>query len=314
MTKQLSAHDRFTRSLMTHSKVSEEFFKEHLPTHLHQVIDFSSIKLHKESFIDDKLKLQIADLLFSANFNGESGFLYLLFEHASTSAPFLPLRIHKYMISIMDEHVNKKGNKKLPLIYPMILYSGKKPYAHSMDLFDLFHKKEKDLAKDILTSPYHLIDLAKTPDEKLRDLFWFGTMASALKHIHDPDILHFVMEIFPRLKQLEKQGEESYIYTMMTYIVDRGNVPRKQELIDKIKQLESIDEEKLMTLADHLKPEVFKRGMEKGLEQGFEKGIEKGIEKGRIEMARALLLKGIDIEIISETTGLSSEEIKKFYS
>jgi len=174
--------------------------------------------------------------------------------------------------------------------------------AHSMDLFDLFHKKEKDLAKDILTSPYHLIDLAKTPDEKLRDLFWFGTMASALKHIHDPDILHFVMDIFPRLKDLEKQGEESYIYTMMTYIVDRGNVPRKQELIDKIKQLESIDEEKLMTLADHLKPEVFKRG------------VEKGIEKGRIEMAKTLLLEGVDTEIISKTTGLSSEEIKKFYS
>jgi predicted transposase/invertase (TIGR01784 family) len=57
-----------------------------------------------------------------------------------------------------------------------------------------------------------------------------------------------------------------------------------------------------MTLADHLKPEVFKRG------------VEKGIEKGRIEMAKTLLLEGVDTEIISKTTGLSSEEIKKFYS
>jgi len=306
---------------MAHSKVSHEFFRKHLPVHLKEAIDLSSIKLHKESFIDDKLKLQIADLLFSANFNGEPGFLYLLFEHASTSSPFLPLRIHKYMISIMDEHVNKKGNKKLPLIYPMILYSGENPYAHSMDLFDLFHKKEKGLAKDIMTSPYHLIDLAKTPDEELQELFWFGTMASALKHIHDPDILHFFMDIFPRLKELEKQGEESYIYTMMTYIVDRGNVPRKEELIDKIKQLKSIDEEKIMTLADHLKPEVFKRGVAKGIEQGIEQArkeqeieVAKSKQEERIKMAKTLLSKGINIEIISETTGLSKEELRKFYS
>jgi hypothetical protein len=31
-------------------------------------------------------------------------------------------------------------------------------------------------------------------------------------------------------------------------------------------------------------------------------------------MAKALLLKGVDIEIISETIGLSKEEIRKFYS
>lgn len=313
MTKKLSAHDRFTRSLMAHSKVSEEFFKKHLPTHLQEALDFSSIKLHKESFVDDKLKLQIADLLFSANFNGELGFLYLLFEHASTSTPFLPLRMHKYMISIMDEHVNKQGNKKLPLIYPIILYSGKRPYAHSMDLFDLFRKKEQKLAKDIMTSPYHLIDLAKTPDKDLQDLFWFGTMASALKHIHDPNILHFVMDIFPRLKELEKRGEESYIYTMVAYVVNRGNIPCKQELVDKITQLECIDEEKLMTLADHFKADLLKKGIEQGIEKGWkERDIE--AQKEKIGMAKTLLLKGIDIEIISETTGLSSEEIKKFYS
>ena len=59
----LSPHDRFTRSLMSHPKVIEEFFQKHLPRKIKKVIDFSSIKLQKESFIDDSLNLQIADLL-----------------------------------------------------------------------------------------------------------------------------------------------------------------------------------------------------------------------------------------------------------
>ena len=50
-------------------------------------------------------------------------------------------------------------------------------------------------------------------------------------------------------------------------------------------------------------------------ERGIEKGIEQGIEKGKntrnIEIAKNLLQKNIDINIISETTGLSKEEVEK---
>jgi len=59
--------------------------------------------------------------------------------------------------------------------------------------------------------------------------------------------------------------------------------------------LESVDEEKLMTLADYLKPEVFKRG----------------IEKSRRDIAKTLLSKGMNIEEVVETTKLSKEEVKK---
>nr|MBP9692793.1 Rpn family recombination-promoting nuclease/putative transposase [Alphaproteobacteria bacterium] len=78
MTKQLCPHDRYTRSMMAHPKVSKEFFKEYLPIHIQEMVDFQSIKLTSESFIDEELKLQIADLLFSATFNGKPGFLYIL--------------------------------------------------------------------------------------------------------------------------------------------------------------------------------------------------------------------------------------------
>jgi predicted transposase/invertase (TIGR01784 family) len=68
-----------------------------------------------------------------------------------------------------------------------------------------------------------------------------------------------------------------------------------------------------MTLADHFKADLLKKGIEQGIEKGWkERDIE--AQKEKIGMAKTLLLKGIDIEIISETTGLSSEEIKKFYS
>ncbi len=56
------------------------------------------------------------------------------------------------------------------------------------------------------------------------------------------------------------------------------------------------------------------RGIEKGIEQGIEQGIEKGIEKGMREKAlldaRKMRLSGLALELISDITGLSVEEIK----
>ena len=314
MTKQLSPHDRFTRSIMNNPKVAEEFFRRNLPEHIKNAIDFSSIKIQKESFIDDNLKLQIADLLYSANFNGQPGFLYILFEHASKSDPLLPFRMLKYMISVMDHHLKTTKKQKLPLVYPMILYTGEKPYAHSMDFFDLFPVEEKGLAKETIISPYHLIDLTQVSDKELKKYLWFGTMALTLKHIHDSDILPFFEDILETLKELEKQGEESYIYTIITYMIGIGETPYQEGFLKAVKKLESVTEEKLMTLAEYLKPDIFKRGLEKGLSEGLEKGLEKGRKERDSEIAKAMLLKGIDLDTIAGVTGHSKEEIKKLLS
>ena len=59
--------------------------------------------------------------------------------------------------------------------------------------------------------------------------------------------------------------------------------------------------------------EGIEKGIEKGMQQGLEQGIEQGIEQGKreatIKTAENLLNKGIDKNIISECTGLSTKEI-----
>ncbi len=319
MTKKLSPHDRFTRSLMTHPKVAQEFFQKSLPEHIKKAIDFSSLELRKESFIDDKLRLQITDLLYSATFNGREGFLYLLFEHASTPDRFLPFRMHRYVSAIMKDHLKNKENKTLPLVYPMILYSGKKPYKHSMSFFDLFSENDRELAKKIFTSPYHLIDLTQAPDEELKQYMWFGTMALALKHIRDPNIVPFFESIIEVLKELEKRGEEWYIYAVITYMAVTAKIPEKDEFLDTVKQLESIDKEKIMpTLVDHLQPELLNIARKQFLQEGLQKGRQEGrqeerieIDKEKREMAKILLSKGVSIDIIAEVTKVPEKEIKK---
>lgn len=57
--------------------------------------------------------------------------------------------------------------------------------------------------------------------------------------------------------------------------------------------------------------EGFEQGKNEGFEQGKNEGIEQGIEKNKIEIAKKMIDKNIDIKTISELINLSVDEINK---
>ncbi len=71
------------------------------------------------------------------------------------------------------------------------------------------------------------------------------------------------------------------------------------------------DARKIMnSLKKEYKEEGLKEGLKEGLEQGIEQGIEQGMKYEKIEIARGLLKNNVDMKIISDSTGLTIEEIE----
>lgn len=52
------------------------------------------------------------------------------------------------------------------------------------------------------------------------------------------------------------------------------------------------------------------RGIEKGIEKGIEIGTAKGLNEGKLQVAANLKKRGMDIQSISECTGLTEAEIE----
>jgi predicted transposase YdaD len=48
-------------------------------------VDWGSLQLHPSSFVDEELRGHHADLLFSVRCEGLPAYVYVLFEHQSTS-------------------------------------------------------------------------------------------------------------------------------------------------------------------------------------------------------------------------------------
>ncbi len=79
------------------------------------------------------------------------------------------------------------------------------------------------------------------------------------------------------------------------------------------------------SLREYVAEEARKEGLEKGIQEGIEQGIEQGIQQGikqgiekgikngerkaKLETAKNMLKKGIDVKTIIEITGLSESEI-----
>ena len=61
---------------------------------------------------------------------------------------------------------------------------------------------------------------------------------------------------------------------------------------------------------DDMYKEKYANGYEDGQAKGLEQGIEQGIEQGKLETAKKMLVKNIDIDTIVEITGLPKEQIE----
>lgn len=131
-----------------------------------------------------------------------------------------------------------------------------------------------------------------------------------LKNIRLPDILPFLEGISGLIQML---GEESFIYIkdVIWYTLERGESTKSKEVIELFSKLFEERKEEVMTIADQLREQGKMQGIEIGIQKGRLEGIEKGRLAEREEVAKNLLLQGLDISIIENATGLSRKDLAK---
>ena len=128
------------------------------------------------------------------------------------------------------------------------------------------------------------------------------------------------------LKYAADEDKAGYTSELLEYgegVIDMAENIFRDVTLDERAWIEKRSRE----LAEHTRATEILQAREEAMEQGLEQGLEQGIKQGRaegiaqgeasgraaekIEMAKALKSKGVDIGIIAETSGLSAEEIEK---
>lgn len=78
-----SLHDEVIKNFLTENETAKSFFQEYLPPEIARNLDFDTLKIYKDTFVDKKLSKYFSDMLYHINLNNRDAFIYLLIEHKS---------------------------------------------------------------------------------------------------------------------------------------------------------------------------------------------------------------------------------------
>ncbi|QBY46342.1 Putative transposase, YhgA-like (plasmid) [Arsenophonus nasoniae] len=135
------------------------------------------------------------------------------------------------------------------------------------------------------------------------------------KHIRRRDMTELMNEIVTLLSY--NYYTDNQVITMFNYLIQEGNAQEPMEFITEIARQSEKHEGALMTIAQQIE-EI---GIQKGIQQGKAEGIQEGMQKGKIEgekqasmkIARQLLEKGVERDIVKLSTGLTDTEMSNLF-
>ncbi|HMV46453.1 MAG TPA: Rpn family recombination-promoting nuclease/putative transposase [Blastocatellia bacterium] len=291
-------HDAFFRRVFSDPAVAAEFLCRYLPPAISAALDLTRIELEETSLTDQRLRRHAADLLFRVRLiGGGEAYILILLEHKSTPDERVALQVLRYSVLKWDRMA-----LPLPLIIPVVVYHGAKPWSIGKKLSDLFGQfsGSRIWRRYLPDFEYHLCDLSKFRDEELEGGEGLGAVLKLLKHIFRPDLKETLLDaIHETAETLPEPSVKERIETLVTYVEESGQMTG--ESIEKILFDASREGGKmdniLLRIGRRYNPEAVEtaaqealaRGLEQGLERGMERGLERGMEKAILELTESQL-------------------------
>ena len=288
-------HDSLFKRIMEKDIAAREFLGAYLPEDVKSILNLNSIKVEKESYIEPNLTRRLSDVVYSVQTkDNKDAFVYILAENQSKVDSMMAFRLWKYTLLLAERHIEKK--EKIPLIFPVVVYSGTAKYTASRNLWNLF--EYPDLAKKYLTDDHQLVDLQSMSDDEIAQKEHIALFEYMMKHARMRDMLKLWQSLFKKLPSsviIDKKHGYFYISNLLWYIDGKLSEDKRKELSSLIiEHLPKDDGEGIMrTIADSYRDE----------------GILIGEARGKAEIAKGMISKNYSPSDISSITGLSIDQV-----
>jgi hypothetical protein len=228
-----------------------------------------------------------ADLLFSAKISGSEALLYILWEHQSSEAPLMGLRVLSYMVRIWQRQAQEGGQStKLAPILPLVLAQDKDRWESSTRFHELFAfpqgawKAVQGCTPDFA---FRLLELVDLPYEDIRGTAEGILTLRSLKAEPLGELLHSLVWDRAVIAGVSREAVERFFRYILNANVDRQGFDESV----KLQHSESLTQ-LAMTLADRIR----------------EEGLQKGRQEGEIHSRRQALLDVLEVRFAPIPEGL----------
>ena len=296
-------HDQFFKYVFSKPQTARTFFSNYLPPQVCNLLDFTSISVLKDSFVDAKMRVHLSDLLYQIQLKepGQYLYIYILFEHKSYADEMVALQLLRYMVTIWH-HSQKKG-KKLIGILPIVFYHGEKAWQAPTN-FQALIDAPPALREYMPEFRYHLCNISQIEDEDIKGDAELKAALFSMKYVPRKDIKEKLDTIFRFVLDIE--AEETLMAMTEAMLAYLPAAKTKLTIEDIEKVIQEISEERGKNMNSFVDVWV-----ERGKMEGIQLGKLEGIQEGKLEGIRDGLLEGLeialDIKFGTKGLGLMSE-------
>ena len=312
-------HDKYVRESFSDPKRAASSLQTILPDDLKSQINFASLEVLKESYMDETLSEYFSDLVFEVELNSPSDKkvdIALLFEHKSSPDKNVLIQVGYYLFAHYHRCIVNKKNFK-PII-PIIYYQGKKNWSVP-DISSLFGSYSENMQQYMPVINHVFVALHHVPNKTLLEMqnTMMAVAMMAQKWRHNPvKMADDIIRIFSLFQnELEDRNflQQTFVYILSASDIKDTDIKKIAESIPA-----TIKDEVMTTYARIVKEnqQIGEQiGIQKGEQIGIQKGEQIGIEIGATKKINEFVLSshenGIAISLIANITKLGEEDIMK---
>ena len=261
-------------------------------------LDFDTLERMETSFVTDEFKEKESDLIYRVQVQDKEVYIYILLEFQSTVDRFMALRMLRYITEFYQHLVKSQKLNTLPSVFPLLLYNGDKKWTAPVDIDTLI---DGNIPVEYIPSfRYYKIAENEFSKETLQQI---ENVVSALFYVENsiPEKLLKEIDIVIEMIKDERPHETQLFLNWMRVTFNETHEDIYYE-IKHVEEIRTMFATKLEKYGEKLKKEAMREGIQKGKQEGM--------HRKAIQTAKALLNKNMNVQEISEITGLTIDEIK----
>ena len=298
-------HDKIFRTVLDRKSDAIVLINKTLNTQL----EVQDIEKYNSSFINKVFQNREADIVYKIKDRS----IFILIEHQTKVDYLMPYRILEYEVAIMESAIDldkiKNKESKIPLVIPIVLYTGNKKWNAKKYLEE---NQEKIEGIENGLGNYNLIDINEmTEKELLEDNSFISKMMLIEKSKNTENIV----EILEKIVKITKEEDKETLRRIISIILEEKiGITKAKELIEKMEG----DEGNMLAVVDMIRRENQmyieigkKEGKIEGKKEGKKEGVKQGELKEKIKIVTNMLKEKFNIETIQKITGINKEEIEK---
>ena len=282
-------HDKIFRTVLDRKSDAIVLINKALNTQL----EVQDIEKYNSSFINKVFQNREADIVYKIKDRS----IFILIEHQTKVDYLMPYRILEYEVAIMQSAIDldkiKNKESKIPLVIPIVLYTGNKKWNAKKYLEE---NQEKIEGIENGLGNYNLIDINELTE---KDLLEDNSFISKMMLIEKSKNTENIVEILEKIVKITKEEDKDTLRRIISIILEEKiGITKAKELIEKMEG----DEGNMLAVVDMIRREN---------QMYIEIGKKEGELKEKIKIVTNMLKEKFNIETIQKITGINKEEIEK---